>query len=114
MFNFFLIAIDQLLFKSSRRPGEREDPFTTLNRRIEMKNTLLIAIASAILVITLAGCGESEESRRNLKVIAREAEARRIARKQAETERQRKIEEAHKWHRIQMEAYEKSMTPKKK
>ncbi len=79
-----------------------------------MKNTVYIAIVSAILTITFAGCGESKESRRNIKVIAREAEARRITRKQAELERQRKIKEARKWHCIQMEAYEKSMTQKKK
>ncbi|MFA6714549.1 MAG: hypothetical protein WC082_06795 [Victivallales bacterium] len=79
-----------------------------------MRNPFLIAVTSAILVITLAGCGESKESKRNLAVIAREAEAQRTAREQAETERQRKIKEARKWHRIQMEAYEKSMTPRKK
>jgi hypothetical protein len=79
-----------------------------------MKNTVLIAVMSAILIITLAGCGESKESKRNLAIIAREAEARRITRELAEAERRRKIEEARKWHRIQMEAYEKSMTPKKK
>lgn len=79
-----------------------------------MRNTVLISIVSAIAGITLAGCGESKESRRNLDVIAREAEARRAAGEQAEAERQRKIKEARKWHRIQMEAFEKSMTPREK
>ncbi len=79
-----------------------------------MRNIILSAVASAILGITLAGCGESEESKRNLAIIAREAEARRIAEEKAKAEKQRKIEEARKWHRIQMEAYEKSMTPEKK
>lgn len=79
-----------------------------------MRNIILSAVASAILGIILAGCGESEESQRNLAIIAREAEARRIAGEKAEAEKQRRIEEARKWHRIQMEAYEKSMTPEKK
>lgn len=79
-----------------------------------MRNIILSAVVSAILGIILAGCGESEESQRNLAIIAREAEARRIAGEKAEAEKQRRIEEARKWHRIQMEAYEKSMTPEKK
>lgn len=79
-----------------------------------MRNIILSAVASAILGTILSGCGESEESQRNLAIIAREAEARRIAGEKAEAEKQRRIEEARKWHRIQMEAYEKSMTPEKK
>ncbi len=79
-----------------------------------MRNVILTAVLSAILGITLAGCGESEESKRNLAILAREAEARRMAGEQADADRKRKIEEARKWHRIQMEAYEKSMTPEKK
>lgn len=79
-----------------------------------MRNIILSAVASAILGTILSGCGESEESQRNLAIIAREAEARRIAGEKAEVEKQRRIEEARKWHRIQMEAYEKSMTPEKK
>ena len=79
-----------------------------------MRNVILTAVLSAILGITLAGCGESEESKRNLAILAREAEARHTAGEQADADRKRKIEEARKWHRIQMEAYEKSMTPEKK
>ena len=79
-----------------------------------MRNIILSAVAFAMLGIILAGCGESEESKRNLAIIAREAEARKLAGEKAEAERRRKIEEARKWHRIQMEAYEKSMTPEKK
>lgn len=79
-----------------------------------MRNAILTAVLSAILGITLAGCGESEESKRNLAILVREAEARRTAGEQADADRKRKIEEARKWHRIQMEAYEKSMTPEKK
>lgn len=79
-----------------------------------MRNIILTAVLSAILGITLAGCGESEESKRNLAILAREAETRRTAGEQADADRKRKIEEARKWHRIQMEAYEKSMTPEKK
>ena len=79
-----------------------------------MRNVILTAVLSAILGITLAWCGESEESKRNLAILAREAEARRTAGGQADADRKRKIEEARKWHRIQMEAYEKSMTPEKK
>lgn len=79
-----------------------------------MRNIILSAVASAILGTILSGCGESEESQRNLAIIAREAEARRIAGEKAEAEKQRRIEKARKWHRIQMEAYEKSMTPEKK
>ncbi len=79
-----------------------------------MRNVILTAVLSAILGITLAGCGESEESKRNLAILAREAEARRTAGEQTDADRKRKIEEARKWHRIQMEAYEKSMTPEKK
>lgn len=79
-----------------------------------MRNIILTAVLSAILGITLAGCGESEESKRNLAILAREAEIRRTAGEQADADRKRKIEEARKWHRIQMEAYEKSMTPEKK
>ena len=44
-----------------------------------MRKLILFAVASAILGTILAGCGESEESKRNLAIIAREAEARRIA-----------------------------------
>ena len=79
-----------------------------------MRKTVLITLVTAMLGVILAGCGESEESKRNLEILAREAEAQRIAREKATADRQRKIEEARKWHRIQMEAYEKSMTPETK
>ncbi len=79
-----------------------------------MKNTILTIVAAVILGVALAGCGESEESKRNLEILAREAETQRIAREKADAERRRKIEDARKWHRIQLEAYEKSMTPEKK
>ena len=78
-----------------------------------MKKIIAITLAAATAVI-LAGCGESKESKRNLEILAREAQAQRRAREEAETKRKRQIEEARKWHRIQMEAYERSMTPEKK
>ena len=78
-----------------------------------MKKIIAITLAAATAVI-LAGCGESKESKRNLEVLAREAQAQRKAREEAEAKRKRQIEEARKWHRIQMEAYERSMTPEKK
>ena len=78
-----------------------------------MKKIIAITLAAATAVI-LAGCGESKESRRNLEILAREAQAQRKAREEAEAKRKRQIEEARKWHRIQMEAYERSMTPEKK
>ena len=78
-----------------------------------MRKIIITTFTSIMLGITLTGCGESEETKRNLEIIAREAEAQRIAREKAEKDRKRKIEEARKWHRIQKEAYEKSMTPAK-
>ena len=78
-----------------------------------MKKIIAITLAAATAVI-LAGCGESKESKRNLKILAREAQVQRKAREEAEAKRKRQIEEARKWHRIQMEAYERSMTPEKK
>jgi len=78
-----------------------------------MKKIITITLAAATAVI-LAGCGESKESKRNLEILAREAQVQRKAREEAEAKRKRQIEEARKWHRIQMEAYERSMTPEKK
>lgn len=78
-----------------------------------MKKIIAITLAAATAVI-LAGCGESKESKRNLEILAREAQVQRKAREEAEAKRKRRIEEARKWHRIQMEAYERSMTPEKK
>ena len=78
-----------------------------------MKKIIVITLAAATAVI-LAGCGESKESKRNLEILAREAQVQRKAREEAEAKRKRQIEEARKWHRIQMEAYERSMTPEKK
>ena len=78
-----------------------------------MKKIITITLAAATVVI-LAGCGESKESKRNLEILAREAQVQRKAREEAEAKRKRQIEEARKWHRIQMEAYERSMTPEKK
>ncbi len=78
-----------------------------------MKKIIAITLAAATAVI-LAGCGESKESKRNLEILAREAQAQRKAREEAEAKRKRQIEEARKWHRIQMEAYERSMTPEEK
>lgn len=78
-----------------------------------MKKIIAITLAAATAVI-FAGCGESKESKRNLKILAREAQVQRKAREEAEAKRKRQIEEARKWHRIQMEAYERSMTPEKK
>lgn len=78
-----------------------------------MKKIITITLAAATAVI-LAGCGESKESKRNLEILAREAQVQRKAREEAEAKRKRRIEEARKWHRIQMEVYERSMTPEKK
>ena len=78
-----------------------------------MKKIIAITLVAATAVI-LAGCGESKESKRNLEILAREAQVQRKAREEAEAKRKRQIEEARKWHRIQMEAYERSMTPEKK
>ena len=78
-----------------------------------MKKIIAITLAAATAVI-LAGCGESKESKRNLEILAREAQVQRKAREEAEAKQKRQIEEARKWHRIQMEAYERSMTPEKK
>lgn len=78
-----------------------------------MKKIIAITLTAATAVI-LAGCGESKESKRNLEILAREAQVQRKAREEAEAKRKRQIEEARKWHRIQMEAYERSMTPEKK
>ena len=78
-----------------------------------MKKIIAITLAAATAVI-LAGCGESKESKRNLEILAREAQVQRKAREEAEAKRKRQIEEARKWHRIQMEAYERSITPEKK
>lgn len=78
-----------------------------------MKKIITITLAAATAVI-LAGCGESKESKQNLEILAREAQAQRKALEEAEAKRKRQIEEARKWHRIQMEAYERSMTPEKK
>ena len=78
-----------------------------------MKKIITITLAAATAVI-LAGCGESKESKRNLEILAREAQVQRKAREEAEAKRKRQIEEARKWHRIQMEVYERSMTPEKK
>ena len=78
-----------------------------------MKKIIAITLAAATAVI-LAGCGESKESKRNLEILAREAQVQRKAREEAEAKRKRQLEEARKWHRIQMEAYERSMTPEKK
>ena len=78
-----------------------------------MKKIIAITLAAATAVI-LAGCGESKESKRNLEILAREAQVQRKAREEAEAKRKRQIEEARQWHRIQMEAYERSMTPEKK
>ena len=78
-----------------------------------MKKIITITLAAATAVI-LAGCGESKESKRNLEILAREAQVQRKVREEAEAKRKRQIEEARKWHRIQMEAYERSMTPEEK
>ena len=78
-----------------------------------MKKIITITLAAATAVI-LAGCGESKESKRNLEILAREAQVQRKDREEAEAKRKRQIEEARKWHRIQMEAYERSMTPEEK
>ena len=79
-----------------------------------MRTIIITTFTSIMLGIALTGCRESEETKRNLEIIAREAEIQCIAGEKAEADRKRKIEEARKWHRIQMEAYEKSMTPAKK
>ena len=79
-----------------------------------MWKEMRIVWAAAVLGMFACGCGESEKSKRNLAIIAAEAHARKSAREKEVAEKRRKIEEARKWHRIQMEAYEKSMTPEAK
>ncbi len=79
-----------------------------------MWKEMRIVLAAAVLGMVACGCGESEGSKRNLAIITEEVRAQKIEREKAESEKRRKIEEARKWHRIQMEAYEKSMTPEAK
>lgn len=79
-----------------------------------MNKILLTVLVSAAASLILTGCGESQETKRNLEILAREAENQRAAREKAEADKKRRIEDARKWHRIQMEAYERSMTPEKK
>lgn len=78
-----------------------------------MGKIILTTILTTAFGVMFTGCGESEESKRNLELLSREAEAQRLLREEAAAERLRRIEEARKWHHIQMEAYEKSMTPEK-
>ena len=78
-----------------------------------MGKIILTTILTTAFGVMFTGCGESEESQRNLELLSREAEAQRLLREKAAAERLRRIEEVRKWHRIQMEAYEKSMTPEK-
>jgi len=79
-----------------------------------MWKEMRIVLAAAVLGMFACGCGESEESKRNLEILAREGHAQKSAREKEAAEKHRKIEDARKWHRIQMEAYEKSMTPEAK
>ena len=60
-----------------------------------MKKIIAITLAAATAVI-FAGCGESKESKRNLEILAREAQAQRRAREEAEAKRKRQIEEARR------------------
>lgn len=69
-----------------------------------MKKTMILTtlIAGILLGTICSGCGESDETKANIKAIA-EAQKAQAAAARTEAEKRRKIEEAYEFHLKQME-----------
>jgi len=70
-----------------------------------MKKTMILStlVAGILLGTICSGCGESDETKANIKTIAEAQKAQAAAEARAEAEKRRKIEEAHEFHLKQME-----------
>jgi hypothetical protein len=70
-----------------------------------MKKTMILTtlIAGILLGTICGGCGESDETKANIKAIAETQKAQAAAAARTETEKRRKIKEAHEFHLKQME-----------
>lgn len=70
-----------------------------------MKKTMILStlVAGILLGTISSGCGESDETKANIKAIAEAQKAQAAAEARAEAEKRRKIEEAHEFHLKQME-----------
>ena len=70
-----------------------------------MKKAMILStlVAGILLGAICSGCGESDETKANIKAIAETQKAQAAAAARAEAEKRRKIEEAYKFHLKQME-----------
>ena len=70
-----------------------------------MKKAMILTtlIAGILLGTICGGCGESDETKANIKAIAETQKAQAAAAARAEAEKRRKIEEAYEVHLKQME-----------
>ena len=70
-----------------------------------MKKTMILSplVAGILLGTICSGCGESDETKANIKAIAETQKAQAAAEARAEAEKRRKIEEAYEFHLKQME-----------
>lgn len=70
-----------------------------------MKKTMILStlVAGILLGAICSGCGESDETKANIKAIAEAQKAQAAAEARAEAEKRRKIEEAYEFHLKQME-----------
>ena len=69
-----------------------------------MKKTMILTtLIDGILLGTIcSGCGESDETKANIKAIAEAQKAQAAAAARTEAEKRRKIEEAYEFHLKQM------------
>lgn len=65
--------------------------------------TLFTCAFAGAIILACAGCGESDETKANIKAIAEAQKAQADAAAKAEAEKQRKIKEAHEFHLKQIE-----------
>ena len=70
-----------------------------------MKKTMLLSplVAGILLGAICSGCGESDETKANIKAIAEAQKAQAATAARTEAEKRRKIDEAYEFHLKQME-----------
>ena len=70
-----------------------------------MKKTMILSplVAGILLGAICSGCGESDETKANIKAIAEAQKAQAATAARTEAEKRRKIEEAYEFHLKQME-----------
>ena len=70
-----------------------------------MKKTMILStlVAGILLGAICSGCGESDETKANIKAIAEAQKAQAATAARTEAEKRRKIEEAYEFHLKQLE-----------